>query len=54
MRMSRDRFLIAEWRYLAMINYEVDPGVLLPFVPRGAELDAWNNRAFVSVVGFAA
>jgi hypothetical protein len=50
--MSRNRFLTAEWRYLAMINYEVDPGVLLPFVPRGTELDAWDNRTSVSVVGF--
>ncbi len=35
-----------------MINYEVDPGVLLPSVPRSTELDAWNNRTFVSVFGF--
>lgn len=45
-------FLTAEWRYLAMLNYEIDPGVLLPFVPRGTELDAWNGKAFVSMVGF--
>jgi len=50
--MQTGKFLMAEWRYLAMINYEVDPGVLMPFVPRGAELDAWDNCAFVSVVGF--
>jgi hypothetical protein len=50
--MQTGKFLTAEWRYLAMINYEIDPGVLLPFVPRGAELDARDNRAFVSVVGF--
>jgi uncharacterized protein YqjF (DUF2071 family) len=50
--MQTGKFLTAEWRYLAMINYEVDPGVLLPVVPRGAELDAWDNCAFVSVVGF--
>ncbi|MGH9836370.1 MAG: YqjF family protein [Blastocatellia bacterium] len=50
--MQTGKFLTAEWRYLAMINYEVDPSVLLPFVPRGAELDAWDNRTFVSVVGF--
>ncbi len=50
--MQTGKFLTAEWRYLTMINYKVDPGVLLPFIPRGAELDAWNNCAFVSVVGF--
>jgi uncharacterized protein len=45
-------FLIAEWRYLAMLNYEVDAGLLLPFVPAGTELDRWNGRVFVSLVGF--
>lgn len=46
------RFLTAEWRYLAMLNYEVEPALLHPFVPRGTELDKWQGRAYVSVVGF--
>src|SRR4051794_21434553 len=45
-------FLTAEWRYLAMLNYEIDPQVLLPRVPRGTELDLWQGRALVSMVGF--
>ena len=45
-------FLTAEWRYLAMLNYEVDPVILAPFVPAGTELDSWNGKIFVSVVGF--
>jgi uncharacterized protein len=45
-------FLTAEWRYLAMLNYVVPPQLLEPFVPRGTELDLWNGRAYVSVVGF--
>ena len=45
-------FLTADWRYLAMLNYEVDPAVLLPLVPPGTEVDAWNGRTFVSMVGF--
>ncbi len=45
-------FLTAEWRYLAMLNYEVDPAILLPFVPQGTELDFWNDKTFVSLVGF--
>lgn len=45
-------FLTAEWRDLAMLNYEVDPVLLAPLVPRGTEPDAWNGRTFVSVVGF--
>jgi len=45
-------FLRAEWRDLAMLNYEIDPRVLAPRVPAGTELDAWAGRTFVSVVGF--
>ena len=45
-------FLTAEWRSLAMVNYEVDPAVLAPFVPAGTELDEFHGRVFVSMVGF--
>jgi uncharacterized protein YqjF (DUF2071 family) len=46
------RFLTAEWRYLAMINYEVDPALLISHRPRGTELDDWHGKTFVSIVGF--
>src|SRR5512134_261755 len=46
------KFLTAEWRNLAMLNYEIDPKVLRPFVPAGTELDDWQGRTFISVVGF--
>ena len=45
-------FLTARWKYLAMLNYEVTPEILQPFVPRGTELDVWQGKTFVSVVGF--
>lgn len=45
-------FLTAEWRNLVMLNYEVDPAVLLPRVPAGTVLDMWNGKAMVSMVGF--
>lgn len=45
-------FLTAEWRHLAMLNYEVDRELLLKFVPWGTELDGWNGKVFVSLVGF--
>ena len=45
-------FLTAEWQLLAMLNYEVDADLLLPFVPAKTELDRWNGRVFVSLVGF--
>src|SRR5436305_9462693 len=35
-----------------MLNYEVDAALLLPFVPRGTELDRWNSKIFLSLVGF--
>ena len=49
---SRSVFLTAEWRHLAMLNFEVDPAVVRPLVPAGTELDAWRGRTFVSLVGF--
>lgn len=45
-------FLTAEWKNLAMLNYAIDPAVLTPFVPSGTELDSWNGRTFISIVGF--
>jgi hypothetical protein len=45
-------FLSAEWRYLAMLNYPIEPARLQPYVPTGTELDAWNGQTFISVVGF--
>ncbi len=45
-------FLTAEWRSLAMVNYEIDPAVLAPFAPAGTELDEFHGRVFVSMVGF--
>jgi uncharacterized protein len=45
-------FLTAEWQHLAMLNYEVDAGLLIPFVPAGTELDRWSDKAFISLVGF--
>ena len=35
-----------------MINYEVDPEILLPHLPPSTELDTFNNKTLVSVVGF--
>jgi uncharacterized protein YqjF (DUF2071 family) len=45
-------FLTAEWRKLALSNYAVDPGMLIPFLPKGTELDLWQGRCYVSLVGF--
>ena len=45
-------FLTARWRYLAIVNYSLDPEVLEPHVPAGTALDFFGGQAFVSMVGF--
>jgi uncharacterized protein YqjF (DUF2071 family) len=45
-------FLTAEWRYLTMLNFEVDPGLLERHLPDGTQLDSWCGKTFVSAVGF--
>ena len=50
--MTRRPFLTAEWRYLSMLNFRIDPDVLRPYVPAGTELDVWQGDTLVSVVGF--
>lgn len=35
-----------------MLNYEVDPEILMPLLPPGLEVDAWGGRTMVSIVGF--
>ena len=46
------RFLTAEWRKLAIANYSVDPGILQAYLPYKTELDLWNGKSYVSLVGF--
>ena len=45
-------FLTAEWRDLVILNYEVDPGWLERHVPAGTELDSFDGKTYVSLVGF--
>ncbi|MFO0863338.1 MAG: DUF2071 domain-containing protein [Gemmataceae bacterium] len=45
-------FLTAQWRWLAMLNYDVDPAMLEPYLPKGLEIDLIEGRALISVVGF--
>lgn len=46
------KFLTAHWKHLVMLNYEIDPALLRPHVPRGTELDEWQGKTMVSMVGF--
>ena len=44
MREAKRVFLTAEWRDLAMLNYEVDPSLLERHVPQGTDLDSLRGR----------
>ena len=50
--MSQKKLLTAEWRKLIMANYEIDPGILKKYLPAGTELNEWENKYYVSLVGF--
>lgn len=45
-------FLTAKWTNLALINYEIDAKILEKYVPTGTELDFWDNKCYISLVGF--
>ena len=45
-------FLEAKWENLIMANYAVDPNVLIPYLPKGVELDSFEGKFYVSLVGF--
>lgn len=45
-------FLTAEWRKLIMANYEIDPSILAPYLPAFTELDFFEGKTYVSLVGF--
>lgn len=50
--MKTSTFLTAEWRKLAMANYIVEPAILENYLPCGTELDYFNDKCYVSLVGF--
>lgn len=45
-------FLKAEWRKLALANYVVDKNILSEYLPFGTEIDLWNDKCYISLVGF--
>ena len=45
-------FMNARWENLIMANYTIDPEILKPYIPNGVELDLFEGKAFVSLVGF--
>jgi len=45
-------FLTAEWRKLALAQYAVDKEILSKYLPPNTELDDWQGKYYVSLVGF--
>lgn len=45
-------FLTASWDYLVMLNYAVPAEILRPYLPKGTEIDLFEGKALVSMVGF--
>ena len=45
-------FLRASWENLVLANYIIEPNILSPYIPKGTELDFWNGKCYVSLVGF--
>src|ERR1700738_2243695 len=50
--MAQRKFLTAQWKNLLMLNYEVDPEILKPYLPPATVPDLWKGKALVSMVGF--
>jgi len=44
-------FLTANWRYLAMLNFVVDPRLFESLVPPETEIDYQDDETFLSIVG---
>lgn len=49
---TQNTFLTAEWKNILFLNYAVDPSMLKRFVPQGTELDAFDGKTYLSLVGF--
>ena len=45
-------FLKANWENIIMANYEIEPKILIPFLPKGVDLDLYDGKAYISLVGF--
>lgn len=45
-------FMHAEWNDLIFINYEIHPQFLEKYVPKGTEIDLWNGKCYISLIGF--
>ena len=47
--MGAAKFLEAEWRWMAVVNYPAPEALLRPLLPQGLEPDTWQGSAWVSL-----
>lgn len=52
MKFAMLNFLNARWENLIMANYAINPKVLEPYLPNGVDLDFYNGKTYISLVGF--
>ena len=48
----KSHFLSAAWNNLIMANYEIPPATLDQLVPKGVKLDFFQDKTYVSLIGF--
>ena len=49
---KRSFALSQEWRHLSFLHWRVDEKYILPYIPKGLELDTFNNNAYISTIPF--
>jgi hypothetical protein len=49
--MSEHMAISGQWRELAIVSWPVAPELLRPRLPAGTELDQWDGRCWLSLVG---
>lgn len=52
LKSEKSSFMHAEWNDLIFINYEISPELLKKYVPNGTELDLFNGKCYLSLIGF--
>src|SRR5688500_5673553 len=49
--MEKVSLMSGKWSHLVHFNYEVEPSTLEPYLPAGAEIDLFNGKTWLSMVG---
>mgnify|MGYP001193431414 CR=1 FL=1 len=49
---SKNHSLVQEWRNLTFMHWQVEPEKLLPYIPKGLELDLFQGKAYVGTIPF--